>query len=1287
MKRMKKAFIFFLIFALLAGVLPKNALAQPVSENEKKPQEIHFAESVVYKTINDSEFTMEVVAVGDWGGEVRYESSNSEVAYVDSGTGEVIIGCQGIAIITATAPETDYFYEGTASYTLYVDTIHAEATGYDGPYDGQPHGISVTVYSPENAVVKFDTEEDGEYTMTESPTYTNVSENGEAITVYYTVRVEGDEYDDAFGSATVLISKAEISITAENQSSYAGEGIKKLTYAVSGGYVSGDNLGITLTTTATKDSDPGEYPISVSWNENANYTAELKSGIYTILVNSAEQKDPELTAPEAETTLTYNGTVQSLVKAGEATGGTLQYALSSDSSTAPESGWSTAVPTATAAGTYNVWYRVIGGLEYKDIAAECISVVIAQAEITIAAEDKSGYEGDEIQKLTYRVTGSYVTGDELGVSVTTAAKEDSAAGNYPINVSWNGNANYKAKLQDGVYTIAKKGESESSGDPKKPEEGHKEEPESEKEIAEKKNPEVKQPPAAKESLVYSGTAQELVTAGEVNGGTLEYALSSDSSTAPESGWSTDVPKAAAADTYNVWYRVKGDTGYKDIAPACIRSSIAKADITITAEDKSGYEGDEIQKLTYRVTGSYVTGDELGVNVTTTATKEKSAGTYAINVSWSGNANYTAVLKNGVYSIVKKEKPVIELLTAQQNLVYTGEKQVLVRAENVTGGTLEYALSSDGSTVPESGWSTDVPIAAAAGTYNVWYRVKGDTGYKDIAPACIRSSIEKADITITAEDKSSDEGDEIQKLTYRVTGSYVTGDELGVNVMTAATKESAAGTYAISVSWNENTNYAAVLIDGVYTIVGTGFEVKPPAARENLVYTGEAQALVTPGLAANGIMHYALGDNTGANTEYSTKLPFVTDAGTYYVWYKVKREAPGKDTEAACIIVSIGKAAPEIIAEPAANQLVYTGTEQELVTAGTVKGGTYQYAMGTDEYEEEIPGASAVGDYMVKYKVIGDKNHTDGEEQSISVKITYSGASALPYIDSETTELHLVKGQQFTLSETGWTVAKNKYVSISKKGALKAKKVTDSPVEITNGERIIKVYVTAPEMEKKISIEMGTSVKAPFKYDSEHLSVTWYSQSPETATVSDDGTIVGESKGKATVVAYIGGKAYNCKVTVGESTPALERTVYITVGSKKTIKISKTKVSTWTVDDEDIAVANKKKITAKAVGETTVHGIDENDGKEYIIHLIVEDLSIISKGVNLAQKNKYKVTLAPGEALSIEFKSMIQPVFFKSNKSEIAYDNGTGTIVANKTGKAKLTTKINGKTITITVTVE
>ena len=159
---------------------------------------ISYETASISKTYGDADFTNELTIVGD--GTVAYSSDNTDVAVVDAETGKVSIVGDGTAEITATVTDgTNYTYAAkTASYTLGVGTAVMEVTssGYEGIYDGQPHGISVT--APKGATVKYG-EMEGSYTLDASPTYTDTG----TYIVYY--QVTKDNYTTVKGNEKVII--------------------------------------------------------------------------------------------------------------------------------------------------------------------------------------------------------------------------------------------------------------------------------------------------------------------------------------------------------------------------------------------------------------------------------------------------------------------------------------------------------------------------------------------------------------------------------------------------------------------------------------------------------------------------------------------------------------------------------------------------------------------------------------------------------------------------------------------------------------------------------------------------------------------------------------------------------------------------------------------------------------------------------------------------------------------------------------------------------------------------
>ncbi len=99
-------------------------------------------------------------------------------------------------------------------------------------------------------------------------------------------------------------------------------------------------------------------------------------------------------------------------------------------------------------------------------------------------------------------------------------------------------------------------------------------------------------PTAVENLVYTGDALNLITAGVVDGGTMQYKLGVDGI------WSSEIPTATNAGEYTVYYKVLGDDSHSDLIDdekQQLTVTIAKADAQVTAPTaKTGlsYNGEE-----------------------------------------------------------------------------------------------------------------------------------------------------------------------------------------------------------------------------------------------------------------------------------------------------------------------------------------------------------------------------------------------------------------------------------------------------------------------------------------------------------------------------------------------------------------------------------------------------------------------------------------------------------------------------------------------------------------------
>ena len=92
------------------------------------------------------------------------------------------------------------------------------------------------------------------------------------------------------------------------------------------------------------------------------------------------------------------------------------------------------------------------------------------------------------------------------------------------------------------------------------------------------------------------------------------------------------------------------------------------------------------------------------------------------------------------------------------------------------------------------------------------------------------------------------------------------------------------------------------------------------------------------------------------------------------------------TDAITVSVTLKETSTVTAAPTAIPDLVYKGSNQALITAGTATGGTLSYKLNNGTYSKELPIAQDAGDYTVYYKAVGDDDHEDTEERSFTVTI-------------------------------------------------------------------------------------------------------------------------------------------------------------------------------------------------------------------------------------------------------------------------------------------------------------
>ena len=172
---------------------------------------------------------------------------------------------------------------------------------------------------------------------------------------------------------------------------------------------------------------------------------------------------------------------------------------------------------------------------------------------------------------------------------------------------------------------------------------------------------------APNTLIYSGKAQALVSAGEANGGELQYSL--DSAT-----YSAEIPTGTDAGDYTIYYKVVGDNNHKDTEPATQTVTIKKKAVTVTADDMSKTYGEaDPEDFTF----SYnLDNAQYKLNGQPERTPGENVGVYAIGqgtLTNENNPNYDITFVGGLFTI-EPDKSGIEVLTVE-NVKSTDKENV------------------------------------------------------------------------------------------------------------------------------------------------------------------------------------------------------------------------------------------------------------------------------------------------------------------------------------------------------------------------------------------------------------------------------------------------------------------------------------------------------------------------------------------------------------------------------------------------------------------------------------
>ena len=626
---------------------------------------------------------------------------------------------------TFTVPGDEYDYEITANFhkrtsiTKNYNISIEKGPGTDGHYiyTGATFEPTVTLAL-------------GNTTLTENTDFTvtyadNIDAGTGKITLEGIRKYDGKltgKGNNGLSALTFVIDKADptlkftpgsATITFGKESEFEMPTLKTAPEGITVTYESKDPNTATVHK-STGDITPvafGKTTITAKYDGDDNWNSASDSYTLTVEKGKAVVKK----APTANSqTYTYTGEPQELIVAGEGTNGEMQYKVG-DKGT-----YSTTIPTGTNADDYTVYYKVVGtSNQFDDSEEGSIIVKIAKAKLTVTAEDNKIVFGDQAPEysVTYEGFVNKETASVLGgkLAFTCGYKKGSNAGTYPITPSGLTSDNYEITFAKGTLTV-EKGDITVTA------------------------------PKAVDGLVYTGTAQALITAGSADGGEIQYSLDGKN-------YDKAIPTGTDAKEYTVYYTVVADGNHNAVEAKTVSATIAKARLFVKANDMTITQGAEAPEYTVTYDGfvndesASVLGGELAFNCE--YRQGADAGTYTIMPEGLTSSNYDIVYDKGTLTVEKKEEPAKEnntgiAFTSADVKAVIGEAIALPKLQNPYNLPVEWLSSNfKVATVDQEGMVTIV----GPGVAEIWAVFKGNNLFESVSAMYLLTVIQKMDTGI------------------------------------------------------------------------------------------------------------------------------------------------------------------------------------------------------------------------------------------------------------------------------------------------------------------------------------------------------------------------------------------------------------------------------------------------------------------------------------------------------------------------------------------------------------
>ncbi|MCH5249670.1 MAG: hypothetical protein J1E98_07045 [Lachnospiraceae bacterium] len=737
------------------------------------------------------------------------------------------------------------------------------------------------------------------------------------------------------------------------------------------------------------------YPVTFIPTDTKNYNNA--SAYVTLTVNKV---DPEHVKPPKPINSTYNGMAEALIEAGYADGGVMKYWLTDDSEAVPDENaeFSYTIPSRANAGTYYIWYKVIGDENHNDTEPKRVEATISPCELKIPAQ-RVAYNGRNT--FTLALEGVKVDGEDSSRTViATLIAESKDTGNYAY-AEKAGEGKYTVTISNSNYIVDAKNAGTLTIDPLPV-------------VLQWEGPLTF---AFKENVTHKVTAK--VTNGiEGDTFTLAYKNNTNVNVGNYTAQVIDLGNEnyTLENGQNVtqkWYILKELKDIKFNPPDHITYGeplTLKVEIT----EKFGLENtDKVRFYIGNRKEDVLIDLKTGVATWVIPDAESehgfSVGRIAVYAEYLGNENEEVV--ESFASTITVEPKTITATIKGDNTTKTYDKNMIA-----TG--LELDFGPDGVEDCDIG---NVTVSADSYTYNSYLVTDANT---ITANHVTLSGVQSGNYTVEVQSIDGKIEPKVVKLEWRgvsdrvydgnpsnVTATateLIPGDDDECFVEVSGGSEiNAGGPYTAKAEKLSDPNYV-LPGDGTTTVT---YQIDPaplyiPEKTVKYNRKSEFDVELYGVTLADGTPEIVPAKLFTSSADVGSYDYAGEEAGSRSTASEDSRYTAREDSQnyriANGATLTIEKVDPTYI-PPVAKKLKYNGSAQELVEAGSTEDGTMEYSLSADgPWYVDLPAGIEIGTYVVWYRVVGDKNHNDSVPQFVEATIDKEAPSSDP-IDPDPTD--------------------------------------------------------------------------------------------------------------------------------------------------------------------------------------------------------------------------------------------------------------------------------------------